>query len=112
MARGGEADLLDHGCRNAGLTGFFLHAGEFLFGVVQSFLLVGDFLLVVRVLLVPLAFVAHAVARVGIHGGGAELIFALRYVKLPRRQVDLIFLRAQLILPGVVRGLFLGLLLI
>src|SRR5579863_6216112 len=69
--------LLDHRKGYAGLAGIFLHISKFLFGVLNSFLLVGDLLLVFRILFVPLRFIAQAVAGVGIHGGGAKLILAL-----------------------------------
>ena len=42
------------------------------------------------------AGVAHAVAGIGVHGGGANLVFALQHVEFARRQIDLIFLRGDL----------------
>ena len=84
--------LIDHGRRNAVLAGFLLHIGKFPLSVFDSLLLVGDLLLVIRVLLIPLGFVAHAISRVGVHGGGTKLIFALQHVQLAGGQVNLILL--------------------
>src|SRR5271163_2696 len=69
--------LAADGGGDAGFAGAFLEIVELLFGVVDGFLFVGDLLFVLGVLLVPVAGVAHAVAGVGVHGGGANLVLAL-----------------------------------
>jgi len=65
---------------------------EFLFSVVQSLLLVGNLLFVLRVLLVPVAGVAKAVAGVGVHGRGADLILTLQHVEFALGQIDRVLL--------------------
>src|SRR6202521_5004446 len=73
-----------HGGGNPSFAGFFLHVIEFLLGVVDGFLLVGDLLFVLGFLLIPLGGVTQTVAYVGIHGGGAQLVFLLQHVKFTR----------------------------
>src|SRR5882672_6820616 len=97
-----------HGGGDAGFAGFFLHVIEFLFGVVDGFLFVGDLLFVVSVFLVPVGGVADAVAGVGVHGGGANLVFALEHVEFAGEKVDLVFLRGELCLPLFVGRLTFG----
>jgi hypothetical protein len=46
--------LLAHGGRNSGFSGFFLHVVELLLGIFDSFLLVGNLLFEVGILLIPL----------------------------------------------------------
>src|ERR1700687_2575452 len=88
-----------HRSRHPRLARFVLHVLELLLGIVQGLLLVGDLLLVLRVLLVPVAGVAQSVARVGVHGGGTNLIFALQHVEFARQQINLRLLRRNLVGP-------------
>ena len=80
-----------------------------LLGVVQGLLLVGDLLLVLSVLLVPVGGVTEAVTHIGVHGGGANLIFTLQHVKLARIQIDLALLLREALAPLFPRCLFGGL---
>src|SRR5579859_3869598 len=103
----GYDSLLAGGSGDASLAGFFLHVLELLLGIVEGFLLVGNLLLVLRVLLVPASFIAHAVAGVGVHGGGANLVFALQHIEFARQQINLLFLGSQLVLQ-LFQGSLLG----
>ena len=68
--------------------------------LAEGFLFVGNVLLVLGVLLVPIGFVLRMRLPAGEHdGGGANLIFTLQHVELAGQQVDLIFLRRNLVAP-------------
>src|SRR5215472_15154857 len=86
-ARCRAADLLSlllNGLRHTGLVRLIFQVVHFLLGVVQRLLLVGDLLLELGVLFVPVGGIAKTIAGVGIHGGGAQLVFALRHVEFSR----------------------------
>src|SRR3979409_1582775 len=62
---------------NPGLARLLLPLGEFLPGGIKRFLPSIDIALVLRVVLIILARVAQAGARIAIKGGGAQAMFAL-----------------------------------
>ena len=73
-----------NGIRHTGLVRLIFQVVHFLLGVVQRLLLVGDLLFELGVLFVPVGGIAKTIAGVGIHGCGAQLVFALRHVELAR----------------------------
>src|SRR5438874_13098084 len=78
---------------------------EILFRGGQFLLVSVELFLILRIFLVPGALITETVAGVGVERGGAQLIFALHHIELARKQIHLVVLLSNFVLPLLVLGL-------
>ena len=83
----------------------FFQIVKFLLSGSQFLLLSIELFLILRIFLVPGALITETVAGVGVERGGAQLIFALHHIELARKQIHLVVLLSNFVLPLLVLGL-------